>query len=69
MKNSFATIVNGFSAFEWQLFFLKHAYSIYKVRKPTMTKLGHTTLTFVITSRFSARAKSPDNDMNVLLFL
>ena len=32
--------------------FLQHAYSIYKVRKPRMTKLGHTTLYLVILFRF-----------------
>ena len=46
MKNSLATIVNQLSVLKLfqltngELLFLYHAYSIYKVRKPRMTKLG-----------------------------
>ena len=46
VKNSFAIIVNGSSVFKLlqlsngDLLFSKHAYSIYKVRKPRMTTLG-----------------------------
>ena len=46
MKNSFATIANGLSVLKLfqlsigDLLFSYHAYSIYKVRKPRITKLG-----------------------------
>mgnify|MGYP000279282549 CR=1 FL=1 len=46
MKNSFATLVNELSVLKLfqlsngDLLFSKHDYSLYKARKPRMTKLG-----------------------------
>ena len=46
MKNSFATLVNELSVMKLlqlsngDLLFSKHDYSLYKARKPRMTKLG-----------------------------
>ena len=50
VKNSFAKIMNGLTVLKLfristgDLLFSQHAYSIYKVLKPRMTKLVHTTL-------------------------
>ena len=58
VKNSFAIIVNGLSVFKlFQLFngdilFSQHAYSIYKVRKPRITKLGHANLRIKLCRHF-----------------